>query len=863
MILEIRNNNQAIEKKLAKIYYKKNWQRNRILVIAIAMSIFLLYAVFSIADGKLRSDYLIDVRGMGTVATVSLENGSISQYEQMKELSYLSDVGVKKTVISGKYQNSWSGNFVYIDDTVYEKMLKPAVTDIYGSYPTKANEIMFPVRCFEQMGLGEPVLGMKIAMQLELSNGEKENYSFVVSGYYTDYIDVSTSIPEVFISKAFMEEREVALFPVDKIMAVQGTLEEGENMEMQLYWDITMEYDSQQVFCENPMVMQSIEGVFGSISIMVGCGIIVILCAFMLIYNVVSISMTKDIQEYGLLKVLGTTNVQLKRIAYRQNTMNIVSGGIIGGIISVVVVKIFLNSILQNLFMQGLGESDVSGFYPEYLIFAILLIFFIAYVATGLALRRVFKWNAIRSVKYIDTSVFFKRKSIKPTGGMSLSKLAWRNVTRSKKKLVISVISLLLAGTTAMGAVVIMRGTDITNRLEDELDFQLGILAGIFRYTDKVPMEFNDDTQIVSPEVVDIILKMDGIEIETIEITHGSYACINFEQDEALNPRGESIGKADLGVQFATIQIVDEDYVLELEEYAKSYKLDIDIESLRNGAGCILLHHDEMSQILNEKVKDVLGKPIHFYSLDAYGDKENVSSYKKGRLECAGYLDMTNKYFPKLQMTSLGNNINYFIMTEKAFQKLGFTEKVFDMAFDVKEDYQVEINQKLSQIIQKENVKWREMGTDTFYLSTNYNLLLAEKNRINMSNTIMSVLVIVVFAIGIMNFINTLAMNHEVRKKDIAIMECLGLTSRQKQQMIFMEGVFYWLIILAGLLSLGSAAVWILGKVIEQKLLYFKFVYPWKLLVVLALVFLLVNIVLVWRMYCKDNRRTLRERLRK
>lgn len=94
-------------------------------------------------------------------------------------------------------------------------------------------------------------------------------------------------------------------------------------------------------------------------------------------------------------------------------------------------------------------------------------------------------------------------------------------------------------------------------------------------------------------------------------------------------------------------------------------------------------------------------------------------------------------------------------------------------------------------------------------------------------------------------------------------MECLGLTSRQKQQMIFMEGIFYWLIILAGLLSLGSAVVWILGKVIEQKLLYFKFVYPWKLLVVLALVFLLVNIVLVWRMYCKDNRRTLRERLRK
>ena len=61
------------------------------------MSVFLLYAAFAIAYGKIRSDYLIDVRGMGTVATVSLERGSQTQYEQMRQLSYLEDVGVKKT----------------------------------------------------------------------------------------------------------------------------------------------------------------------------------------------------------------------------------------------------------------------------------------------------------------------------------------------------------------------------------------------------------------------------------------------------------------------------------------------------------------------------------------------------------------------------------------------------------------------------------------------------------------------------------------------------------------------------------------------------------------------------------------------
>lgn len=58
--MEVRNNNKAVETELAKVYYKKNSRRNEILVLSIAMSLFLLYAAFSIASGKIRADYLID-----------------------------------------------------------------------------------------------------------------------------------------------------------------------------------------------------------------------------------------------------------------------------------------------------------------------------------------------------------------------------------------------------------------------------------------------------------------------------------------------------------------------------------------------------------------------------------------------------------------------------------------------------------------------------------------------------------------------------------------------------------------------------------------------------------------------------------
>ncbi len=98
--MKIRNNNQPVEKDLARIYYKNNRTQNRILAAVIAISIFLLYSAFSIAYGKIRSDYLIDVRAMGTLATVSLENGSMKQYRQMEALPYIDTLGIRKTAMT-------------------------------------------------------------------------------------------------------------------------------------------------------------------------------------------------------------------------------------------------------------------------------------------------------------------------------------------------------------------------------------------------------------------------------------------------------------------------------------------------------------------------------------------------------------------------------------------------------------------------------------------------------------------------------------------------------------------------------------------------------------------------------------------
>lgn len=439
-----------------------------------------------------------------------------------------------------------------------------------------------------------------------------------------------------------------------------------------------------------------------------------------------------------------------------------------------------LPTVLQKLFMQGLGESDVTGFYPVFMAGAGILMFVTSFFATGLALRQVIKWNAIDSIRYIETGNRTKKKQNLATRFLILE-MAWRNITRSKKRLLISVGSLLIGCITALGAEVIMIGTDITNQIEQNPDFRIGILTGIFRFPEMVPDQINDDTPVLSSEMLDTIYKMEGINETTIKTAKGSYAVIDFLADKALQPRRQSLDDPEKTLAFATLQIVDKSYVTELERYVADNNLTVDMNRFASGEGCILLHHNEMSQELELRA-----------------------------------------------------------------------EKTFDISFDIEEsEDDAVINQKLVQLIQKENQKVGIM--DTFYLEANYTLLESEQNRIDTANIILGGLSLVILVIGIMNYGNMLSAALSVRRKEIAVMQSLGLTKSQLWKMIFYEGIGYWGILILAILPTGSTVIWFLGKAIKNRLLYFKFIYPWKSLFTLSVIMLIICCLFPCTVYLKNK----------
>ena len=71
--------------------------------------------------------------------------------------------------------------------------------------------------------------------------------------------------------------------------------------------------------------------------------------------------------------------------------------------------------------------------------------------------------------------------------------------------------------------------------------------------------------------------------------------------------------------------------------------------------------------------------------------------------------------------------------------------------------------------------------------------------------------------------------------------------------MVFLEGCFYSIIAIIGLIFAGSPAICGLGAAIRKKLVYFKFIYPWKLLIVLSLMLFIINLIIAVVMYRKSQ----------
>lgn len=883
--------NSNIISLLARGNYRGNRGRNRVLIWAAAAGMLVLGAVFSIAVGKVEAEVMRAQRQGGTLATTYLERGSQQQYEQLQTLRYVKTVGKEFDIGPAYADDKLCCDIKALDQTAWEELTAPAYTDMHGTYPTDRGEIMLSRRALSELGITDPTVGMKIPLTIEHNLQNVIEEEFRLSGYFTDY--TNTECESVgYVSETQTEELGEDWEQPDNILIQQNDMVGAREVENKLYEDVEMVDSSQRFFGGNTYAYEAMEKFSGGYLVAISCGLLILISAFLLIQNVMSISMHKEMQQYGLLHTLGTTRKQQRQIYFRQTGRITLWSVLFGGILSAVALGLVIPKILGSLYLdQAGGAGNLSLFHPEVYFLSIGFMVLVLYIAAARTFRKAGKLSPLEAMHYIGEAGNLRANSKTPKNRKhtkhQIAYMAWKNLLRYPRRFALTIVSLVLGITVALCTVVIGRGLDQTNEINAKPDF---VIENTVSPADNatwdaagVEMDYcdHDEFSPVSATLQDHILSISGIRKESVQTWTGGYLDVR-DAGDGLFPWANAGGFTEKefeeykGVGLfagpAVVQVADEAYLEKLRDYVKENNLNIDMECLESGDGVLLLHPHILSPKLEQMASQVTGKPLDFtrlhtqewmaarteatrgmslaeswnYSIE-HETEDNAAEDQRWAaavtMELAGYADTKAEGFPTLvtEGSYEKEGTLYFLTSAKGFQKLGTAQKTFQVQFDVEKDQEEQVKLALQNLLAEENRSLHIGAQDQGMVMTAKSDLLEEaKSSIRTNQLIMGALSGVLIFMGILNYLNVMLTGMLSRKEEFRTLRNIGMTRKQLGNMLMLEGTYYVLTTGLLVLTIGTGILALVVAYMKARVSYFQFIYPmWEellILVVLAVI---------------------------
>lgn len=885
----IPNQNQQVLGMLAREFGKWNRGRNRILMSAVTLCIVTLTMVFGIASGKTKAEYIKAVRAEGTTASVRIEHADNGIYQKIEDLSYVKESGRSISVGEATVSEKHVCNLEVLDTSAWNKLVSPAYTEIHGHYPEKKQELMLSAKSLQQLGIETPKQGMKLSLTVQIGLFQTAQETFLLSGWYTDYTDSQASVG--YVSEEKGKEWGYDLQETSDILLAQTDGMEWQKTEERLYQDLGSK--ELKITADNTFAYEAINRLTGGYELAT-CGALVILFGmFLLIYNVMKISMNRDIQQMGLLYTIGTTKRQIKRIYFRQILAILLLGVLLGSLFSGMILYLLIPKILGSRYLNGYGGSgEFQVFSPAILLAAVGFAVILTLGTAWLVICHVVSTSCVES----STAIYGIRQPSKRKVNLKkrtktgeIGYMAWQNVRRYKGRFLLTVISLFLGVEMLLASVVITEGGDYTHVIEKRPDF---LIAGMFsdwgmeqgygkeyqsRDAGYDPMETEGDNfellygneyeefSPVSSEVRDRLLELDGVNREDSYVMEGAYlmTTISGKGIRPLEENGQlSKEKEDSmleGFTEDTVQILTDEEMEKLARYVKEKNLPVDIESLKEGDGVVILHDHQLNPKQEEEARESVGEPLYFSTMlserdwrqwnqlspkerDEQIEAENMQRKQSATFCLSGYLDNRAEGFPDIRQTWHGSEgIIYFLISEKGFAKIPTEKKTLYMELNVENKKEAVVRKEIQNILEEENKRRRNVsatgvedqsGEAGIFCISKSELLENAKDDIQGNRIIFGSISIVLLMAGMTNYLNIVVTGIFSRKKELEIMERVGMTKRQKRMLFMMEGGYYFCAVTVLLVTIGSVMLQWIKTYMEIKLSYFVFQYPLIWLVV-------------------------------
>ena len=453
----LRNNNKTAVKRISRRSLKNNRVRNVFSMLAIMLTTIMFTTIFTLCFSIYENIKTMSIRQQGTVASIYYTHPTNEQLEAVRELKNLNAVGVQ--IYAGSvYIPKIEGEYIefnYYDETEFKEHFMPAISDVEGYYPVKGNELMLSYSSLDALGIDKPVRGMKL--DFDFTDGSSKE--FVLSGWYKDYINLSGS-KSGLVSKKYVEENgidmnsegKICISPkkgqTDRLLEELSVIDERLNVDMRNFSFFThLEQNNDVTFLGLAVIL----------------GLIIVSSGYLLIYNIMYMSVSKDTRFYGMLKTIGTTPKQIKSIV-RAQVVRLAIIGLPFGIIFGSVISFVVMPLAMHMFDSGSFSAmpDKIHFNPLIYVATFLFVMLTILISCRKPAKLAGSVSPVEAVKY--TGVYTgKSKKKNTTSGGKLYRMAIRNVFREKKAAVLVFASLFMGTIAFLAMNTFLRGLDLEN----------------------------------------------------------------------------------------------------------------------------------------------------------------------------------------------------------------------------------------------------------------------------------------------------------------------------------------------------------------------------------------------------------------
>lgn len=815
------NNNKAIINKLAKSSIKANRMRNIFAIIAIILTTVLFTTVFTIGISMMKSIEYSTMRRVGGSNHGGFKYLTTEEYEILKKHKDIKEYGITIPVAFAENlelaKRQVEINYVDGNEAKYRFIL-PLIN---GNMPKEENEIVLDTITLDMLGLNYE-LGQNIILNYGIDHKEY-NKEFILSGYYEG--DIVSMASSACVSKKFIEKN---LSGIDqKISRETGFYTGTINLDVMLDNKFNIEKKLLKILYESGFEPNDISygvnwayiGSSSSVELsniipLVGLLLLIILSGYLIIYNIFYISVVKDTQFYGLLKTIGTTSKQIKKMITKQAITLCIVGVPIGLAIGYLVGTILLPYVMQ---MLNITHSTIS-MNPIIFVGSALFSLGTVLISCSKPAKMAAKVSPIEAIRYTGM-VLSNKKIKKSSNGAKIHKMAFSNIFRNKKKAFVVIISLSLSMILLNSVYTMVSGFDMDKYLKRQVgsDFSIGD-ASYYRWT----FEENNPNAVTEQ-----LCK----EIEQLQGVEGVYKLYNKQMNIPLNNKVEDLIKDKLAGENNIDRDVYEIILRDKEILADVYGIDYMISALLNPYVVEGKIDNELFKTGNYGV--IVKKPWDFKMYNV-GDKVTLPTNDGENKEYSimavveglplyiysgkGIVGAVNIYIPSVEYRKHTDNMS--IMTA---------------LFNVEDEYIRSVENYIKN-------KIKENPTLDYRSKAIYEQ--EYRDMVNTYTTVGYSLSFIIALIGILNFINVIITSITSRRQEFATMQSIGMTRKQLRQMLVFEGLYYALIAFIVTLVIGIPITYLGVNSFAGQMSFFSYHFT-MLPIVICIPILMVITVLI------------------